>query len=190
MTLAQRLWVLGALVPSAALLVAVLVAGRFLEDQLEGALDHALLSQAAIERVSLFDGPGGVPHLHIQDSPSARRCAPSPRGRALRPGRRPAGPLPADQVPFGAPVTLRPGRPGDPPLLEVRRTPSGERLRGLTVTVRSPAGEPYALRLTASMAQSTPRRPPSTGSGCWWWPGWRPPWWRSRPCWLAACHGG
>lgn len=32
------------------------------------ALDQALLSQAAIEAVSLFDGPDGRPHLHIEAS--------------------------------------------------------------------------------------------------------------------------
>lgn len=154
MKLAARLWVLGALVPSAALVVAVQVAGRFFEDQLEGALDQALLSQAAIESVSLFDGPGGVPHLHIQDSPlGAQVRAFAPHGALYGPGGALQVRYPVDEVPDGAPATLLPGPAGSPPSLAVRRAPSGERLRVLTVTVPSPAGVPHALQVTASLAQ-------------------------------------
>jgi signal transduction histidine kinase len=152
--LAARLWVLGALVPSAAMLVAVLVAERFLEEQLEGALDQALLSQAAIESVSLFDGPGGVPHLHIQDSPlgaQVRSFAPS--GALFGPTGVLLVRYPAEGIPEGAPATLLPGMSGDPASLVVRQTPSGERLRVLTVTVPSPSKAPHALQMTASLAQ-------------------------------------
>jgi signal transduction histidine kinase len=146
--------VLGALVPSAAMLAALLVAGRFLQDQLEGAVDQALLSQGAIEAVSIFDGPGGVPHLHLQDSPlgaQVRGFAPS---GALH---GPTGELlvryPADRVPEGAPSTLLPGPPDGPPSLVVRRTTAGERLRVLTVTVTNPGSDPHVLQMTASLAQ-------------------------------------
>ena len=154
MNLATRIWVLGALVPSTALLGAVLVAGRYLEGELEGALDHALLSQAAIESVSLFDGPGGVPHMHIQDSPIG------PQVRAFAPSGSLYGPdgalvvhYPPDSVPEGAPATLRPRTFGAPPDLVVRRTSAGERLRVLTVAVRSPRGEAHTLQMTGSLAQ-------------------------------------
>ncbi len=154
MRLAARLWVLGALLPAAALLAAVLVAGRFLEAQLEGTLDQALLSQAAIESVSLFDGPGGVPHLHIQDSPlGAQVRAFAPSGALYGPDGALRIRYPADPSPDGAPATLLPGRLGDPATLAVRRAPSGERLRVLSVTVRSPGGDPHALQVTASLAQ-------------------------------------
>lgn len=154
MRLAARLWVLGALVPAGALLAAVLVAGRFLEDELEGALDQALLAQAAIEAVSLFDGPNGEPHLHIQESPlgaQVRGFAPS--GALHGPDGRLRIRYPAEVAPWGAPELLAPGVPGAPPALEVRLTPGGERLRVLTVTVRSPKGQPHALQMTASLAQ-------------------------------------
>ena len=51
-------------------------AGLLLRSQLEGSLDRALLTQAAVESVSLFDGPGGEVHLHMEISPLEREVRP------------------------------------------------------------------------------------------------------------------
>ncbi|ATB32729.1 hypothetical protein [Melittangium boletus] len=64
MKLAARLWLLGAGVPMVGILVALLLAGAFFEALLAREVDRALLTQAAVESVSLFDGPRGEPHLH------------------------------------------------------------------------------------------------------------------------------
>ena len=71
MTLRVRLVVFGAVLPAAALLLAVLAAGWWLRrDSLED-LDRHLLNQAAVESVGLFDAPGGKPHVHVENSPLA-----------------------------------------------------------------------------------------------------------------------
>jgi len=70
-TVKTRLVVFGAVLPTAALLLAVLVAGWLFErDQLQD-LDRRLLAQAAVESVGLFDGPDGHPHTHVPESPIA-----------------------------------------------------------------------------------------------------------------------
>ena len=75
MKLVTRLWLLGALVPSLGTLAIAVCAGLVLRFQLESSLDRALLTQAAVESVSLFDGPDepgnseGEIHLHMETSP-------------------------------------------------------------------------------------------------------------------------
>ncbi len=64
MRLATRLWLLGALLPTAVMLVALLLAGQAFRAALESSLDRALLAQAASEPLSLFDRDDG-PHLHL-----------------------------------------------------------------------------------------------------------------------------
>jgi two-component system, OmpR family, sensor kinase len=80
MKLATRLWLLGALVPFVGTVAAVFAGGQLFRANLEHAVDEALLGQAAVESVSLFDGPGGRPHLHLATSPlreAVRRIAPA-----------------------------------------------------------------------------------------------------------------
>ena len=80
MKLATRMWLLGALVPALGVLLGVAVSGRWFRYHLEAAVDRALLAQAAVESVSLFDGPGGRVHLHMATSPlidSVRLFAPT-----------------------------------------------------------------------------------------------------------------
>ncbi len=153
MRLATRLWLLGAVVPVVGVLLALLLAGHLFEAWLERTVDGALLSQAAVESVSLFDGPGGEPHLHLERSPlehEARPFAPvaelfGPEGLRLLshpPGRGDAlGPLVASP------------RPGAPPLFETVRGGDGARWRQLSLGVKAPSSGVYTLRLSASLAQ-------------------------------------
>ncbi|QSQ15781.1 HAMP domain-containing sensor histidine kinase [Myxococcus landrumensis] len=155
MTLTRRLWLLGALVPALAMLAALGLAGRFFRYDLERSLDRALLAQGAVESVSLFDGPGQRAHLHMAVSPLLEQVRPfAPRGYLYGPDgtlvvRYPQG-LAEEPV---RETRFIPGEPGGEPLLVTRVTPEGERWREVRVDVRSPHGENYALRLSASLGQ-------------------------------------
>ncbi len=78
MKLLPRLFLMGAVAPTiAAAAVSSAVVALFV-DALDDELDRALLAQAAVESVSLFDGPEGL-HLHMTTSPlleDVRRFAP------------------------------------------------------------------------------------------------------------------
>ncbi|PTL83102.1 HAMP domain-containing sensor histidine kinase [Vitiosangium sp. GDMCC 1.1324] len=153
MKLATRLWLLGAVVPMAGVLLALWLAGAFFEAWLSREVDRALLSQAAVESVSLFDGPGGQPHLHLLDSPLEEEVRPfapvaelfGPEGRRLV-----SYPSSAEGVhgPTPAPLSA-----GEPPRFETLQGADGARLRQLTVGVKAPSGGVYTLRLSASLAQ-------------------------------------
>lgn len=153
MTLATRLWLSGACLPVLVMGLVLFGADHLFVLQLERALDRALLAQAAVESVSLFDGPRGQPHLHMSTSPlveSVRGFAPEgvlfgPDGRVVM--RYPPSPNAATSGDRG-----RLGVPGAPPVLTTHGHAHG-RERVLEVTVPSPAGAPFMLRLTASMAQ-------------------------------------
>ena len=153
MRLAARLWLLGAAVPVVGLLVALLLAGAFFEAWLAREVDRALLTQAAVESVSLFDGPAGQPHLHLLHSPLERAVRPfAPAAELFGPdGRRlvsyPAAP---ESPPAAAP---EPRPPGEPPVFETVRGAEGARYRQLTLGVHAPSGGVYMLRLSASLAQ-------------------------------------
>ena len=71
MKVRTRLVVFGAVFPAVALLAAVLLAGWVFRRGQLAELDRRLLAQAAVESVSLFDGPGGAPHVHGGTSPIA-----------------------------------------------------------------------------------------------------------------------
>lgn len=149
MKLAVRLWLLGAGVPVLGVVLALLLAGQLFEAYLERVVDESLLSQAATEAVSLFDGPGGTPHLHLEHSPLTdvvRTFAPvaevyGPDGRRV---------LSFPPTASSVGEQLHPPPDTDKPHLETVRegdTP----LRRVTVRVRSPGGVPYLLRLSASL---------------------------------------
>ncbi len=149
MKLATRLWLLGALLPGAVMLTALLLAGQAFRAALESSLDQALLAQAAAESVSLFDRPDG-PHLHMAESPlldTVRAFAPTgelydERGALV--AHFPPEPHPQDVV---APPLEGPTRA----LLTVDGPAS--RARVLVVRLSSADGRRWALRLSASMAQ-------------------------------------
>jgi signal transduction histidine kinase len=68
MKLLPRLFLLGAVLPSLLTALVFFVVVRLFGHALETELDRALLAQAAVESVSLFDGPRGL-HLHMSSSP-------------------------------------------------------------------------------------------------------------------------
>lgn len=149
MKLATRLWLLGAMLPGAVMLTALLLAGQAFRVALESSLDQALLAQAAAESVSLFDGPDG-PHLHMAKSPLLDVVRPfAPVGELFDD----RGQLVAHFPPEAQ------TREVFPPALEgpVRQLlttdgPAG-RARVLVVRLSSADGRRWALRLSASMVQ-------------------------------------
>ncbi|MCP3102300.1 HAMP domain-containing histidine kinase [Myxococcus sp. K15C18031901] len=156
MTLARRLWLLGVLVPSAAALLSLVVAGQLFRYDLETALDQALLTQAAVESlsVSLFEGTEKRDHLNLSSYPLLEQVQPfAPHGELFgQDGRLLMHHPMVSELEAGA-APLIPGDPGSPPRLSTHALPDGTRVREAVVNVRSPQGELYALRLTATMAQ-------------------------------------
>ncbi|WP_426731388.1 ATP-binding protein [Myxococcus faecalis] len=154
MTLTRRLWLLGALVPALAMVVALGSAARLFRYDLERSLDRALLAQAAVESASLFDGPERKAHLHMTVSPLLEQVRPfAPHGYLHGPdGALVARYPPGLQVEESGSRRV-PGTPGAPPQLVTRIGTDGVRWREVQVDVRSPQGAPYALRLSASLGQ-------------------------------------
>lgn len=152
MTLSTRLWLWGAVLPSGLLALVLLGADRLSHAALERTLDQALLAQAAIESVSLFDGPRNEPHLHMATSPLVESVRPfAPEGVLFGPDgeevMRYPPPLQGEAheriVPSAVSAT--------PALTTVEH--DGHRHRVLVVAVKSPGGATYALKLSASLAQ-------------------------------------
>ncbi len=154
MTLTRRLWLLGALVPALVTLSALVVAGQLFRFDLEASLDRALLAQAAVESVSLFDGPGQKVHLHMAVSPLVEQVRPfAPQGQLFGSDGRLVMHYPPLLEGESVGDVLLPGEPGTPPQLATRELPDGTRLREVVVSVRSPQGALYALRLSALLSQ-------------------------------------
>ncbi|MBZ4333507.1 sensor histidine kinase KdpD [Corallococcus sp. AS-1-12] len=154
MRLARRLWLHGALLPALATLGALAVAGQLFRADLERSLDRALLAQAAVESVSLFDGPGQKVHLHMAVSPLVEQVRPfAPQGYLYQSDGRLVMRYPP--VSEGAPEPPRrvPGTREGEPTLTTEVSPDGSRWREVMVNVRSPQGEWYGLRLLASLGQ-------------------------------------
>ncbi|ATB43212.1 two-component sensor histidine kinase [Cystobacter fuscus] len=153
MRLATRLWLLGALVPIVGLLLAMLLAESFFETWLARQVDRALLSQAAVESVSLFDGPGGQPHLHLLSSPLEEEVRPfAPMAELFDPEGQRLVSYPSTLEGLHGPAPAR-QPPQAPPRFETVRGEDGARLRQLTLGVQAPTGGVYLLRLSASLAQ-------------------------------------
>ena len=68
MTLGTRLLLLMVAVPCLGMIAAVAIAGSIFNRSLKRDIDHHLIAQASVESSSLFDGPGGTPHLHLLPS--------------------------------------------------------------------------------------------------------------------------
>lgn len=145
MRLATRLLLAGAVAPAALLAVAFVFVGALLHRALHEELDRALLAQAAVESVSLFDRLGHGAHLHLDRSPIRVAAGDTPAWGSIydSDGRRVLA------VPDDAPTPPRVALPrlGEAPSLATEPGPRGAGQRVLLVTVASPAGEPHALRL-------------------------------------------
>jgi signal transduction histidine kinase len=129
----------------------VIVAGLVFRSSLLGALDRALLAQAAVESVSLFDGPDGVPHVHLGKSPLAENVRTFVPMVGLY---RSTGELVAYFPEHGwipDPPAKTAGTGG--PRLFSQITADGRQMRTLTVPVKSPAGEPFVLSLESPLSE-------------------------------------
>lgn len=147
MRLRTRLILQGAVVPIIFLAAALGVAGVLFDRSLHQAIDRALLTQAGIESVSLFDR-ADAPHLHLSTSPMDVRV------RELAPVAALYGPdghrLTVYPVGAIAPDTLDPSRVPTEPALTTEAF-DAERRRVLQVRVDAPDGRPFALWLAASL---------------------------------------
>ncbi len=149
MRLVRRLWLWGAVVPVVAVAAALGVAVQVCRVVLERALDEALLSQAAAESVSLFDAPDGRPHLHVEPSPLAGEVRSFvPATRLYGPDGTLLGVFPPESPTLSERVLPEAGPTSR---LETRTVGSRQRVRVLTVQVRSPQGVPHVLQLAASL---------------------------------------
>ena len=152
MTLQRRMWLTGAALPVLVLAAVLFAADRLFHLALERSLDRALLAQAAVEAVSLFDGPEHGPHLHMATSPLVDSVRPfAPEGVLFGPDGQVAVRYPPPRK-GTVPEVLRPEPLGTPPAFATR-VEGASRFRALAVTVQSPGGDPYTLRLSASLAQ-------------------------------------
>lgn len=145
MKLSTRLLLAGAIAPAVLLMGAFGFVGMLLQRALHAEIDRALLAQAAVEAVSLFDRPGHGAHLHLDRSPLRAAAGDTPAWGSLYgpDGRRVLA------VPEEAPTPERVALPplGQKPRLFTERGPHEGGQRVLLVTVMSPEGRPYALRL-------------------------------------------
>ncbi|AKF08497.1 sensor histidine kinase [Sandaracinus amylolyticus] len=139
MSLGARLLLVGAILPALALLGALAIGRAMFARELTSAIDDAMRTQAAIEAVSLFDGPHGEPHLHLRRSPLARSAADASEAALY------------DDT--GARIVIWPddGRaPEHVSLAEASTEPrlrTTDGLRELRVRVRSPDGRRWVLWL-------------------------------------------
>ena len=149
MRLSTRLLLFGAVVPSCLLLWGFGAAGLLFDKMLIEALDRTMMAQAAVESASLFDRPGGLPHLHMERSPlGADATDPSAASAVYGPDGHLVVLFPSHAK---VPQTLPRERLGLAPQLRTLAGTSGTGERELLITVRSPTGALHALRLTTSL---------------------------------------
>jgi len=146
-----RLVLFGAALPACALLAAVIAAGGLFRYSLFRSLDRALLANAAVESVSLFDGPMGEPHLHLGKSPLANDVRSFVPAVALY---KASGEL-VSHFPENAkrPEFPAPYQNMATPELVSRTTSDGRVVRALSVSVRAPWGDPFVLALESPIAE-------------------------------------
>lgn len=149
MKVQTRLLLFGAVLPSAAMISAVLLAGLAFRWSLFRSLDRALLAHAAVESVSLFDGPGGRPHIHLPKSPLAGEVRSFAPITALYEA---SGALVAHFPETEEPPVFHPHARSSEPQLVTRREPGRPEMREVLVAVTSPDGRPYLLRVASSVA--------------------------------------
>ena len=144
MKLAPRMSVLGVALPLIGLLSAVVIASILFRRSLMADVDRRLLGQAAVESVSMFDGPNGEPHLHMLRSPLAAQVADfAPTATLVNPD----GIVLLPEAQAGQPWALPRAAVPDQPVFET----AGE-FRTLTVGVARPKLGLYSLHLAAALA--------------------------------------
>ena len=147
MQLGHRLLLVGAFVPAALLLLALLAGGLTMDSVLHRQIDRALLAQVAVEAVSLFDRVES-PHLHLTDSPldsQVREFA--PRGALYRED---------GQLVMRYPSTANVPSSLDPRAMSTEAVLRTEDVDGTphriaTMRVNAPDGAPHGLWLAASL---------------------------------------
>jgi signal transduction histidine kinase len=136
--------VLGVVLPMGGVFASVMIAGSLFRSSLIEDLDRRLLAQAAVESVSLFDGPDGRPHVHLPDSPLAAEVATFAPVMTLID---PQGHLVASAPVGHRPDVVQPlARAGHS---SIESTPTS---RALSVGVMRKGEGVYTLRLEASIA--------------------------------------
>jgi signal transduction histidine kinase len=147
--LRTRLQLFGAVIPALFLIGAFGLGGMLFRRQMLESIDRALLAQAAVETVSLFDGDEGDPHLHLAHSPMRSQVQSFAASGAIY-GQ--DGALVAtfpEDLPVARHVALQAYTPT--PSIHTEATAYQGRVRALLLRVTSPGGEPYALRLAVSL---------------------------------------
>lgn len=147
MKLRTRLLLFGAVVPTVLLVAGSVVAGLVFERAMLEEHDRALLGQAAVEAVSLFDR-AAAPHLHMVDSPlESQVLEHPPQGALYGPDGERVTAYPDDA---DVPARVRPSSVTYEAALHTEDTATGRR-RVLTLRVDDPQGRPFALWLSASL---------------------------------------
>lgn len=155
MRLLPRLLLMGAVLPTVAAAIVLAIVVRLFGQALEDELDRALLAQAAVESVSLFDGPRGL-HLHMSSSPlldEVKQFAPEAAVYDVAGDRILSFPAEGVSLPMRWPQPV--GEAPSAASRQARLTTSAEgRSRRLAVVVPAPRGhERYLLVLSASRTQ-------------------------------------
>jgi signal transduction histidine kinase len=149
MKVRTRLLAFGAVLPVVGTLAGVLVAGELFHLSLLRAMDRGLAELAAVESVTLFDGPGGYPHLPpVTPTPNAHEL-PLPAGVVAVYGLhgRPLIKVPPDiEVPASVADRL-PGQPLSSHALD------GKPTRELTVVVSAHDGKRFPLWVARPLAE-------------------------------------
>lgn len=147
MQLRTRLLLFGAALPVALLVAAMVSSGLIFAQILLAEHDRALLGQAGVEAVSLFDR-AATPHLHLLDSPLDSQIRDfTPRGALFGPAGEPITRYPDEAA---IPEQIDPQSWTPEPKLETVDGPEG-RDRQLWVRVDGPDGRPHGLWLAASL---------------------------------------
>lgn len=151
MRVRTRLLVFGAALPALVLMLAVVAAGLVFRSSLLGAVDRALLGQAAVESVSLFDGPEGKPHVHLGKSPLADNVRTFVPVVGLF---RATGELVAHFPEDGwIPDPPNANASSAEPRLFTKKASDGRLMRTLWVSVQSPSRESFVISLESPLSE-------------------------------------
>ncbi|HVI00135.1 MAG TPA: HAMP domain-containing sensor histidine kinase [Enhygromyxa sp.] len=147
MQLRTRLLLFGAGLPLALLIATVVISGLVFNRTLLAEHDRALLGQAGVEAVSLFDRASN-PHLHLLESPLDSQIRDfTPRGALFGPDGEPIARYPDNAT---IPEHVDPATWTLEPKLATVQGPDGHD-RQLWVRVDGPDGRPHGLWLAASL---------------------------------------